>query len=196
LTKSDLVDADTLALVRSEVEDLLGATPLRGAPIVAVSSTTGEGVAQLTQALETAVDETPGRASQGMVRYPIDRVFPVEGIGTVVTGTLWSGSIRPGDALELQPSGKPVRVRQVQVHDQTVERATAGQRVALAIHGVPRESVTRGDWLGTPGAMRASHLLDVRLELLPTAPRALGSRTRLRCHLGASELLGRAVLLD
>ena len=196
LTKSDLVDADTLGVVRSEVEDLLRPTPLRGLPIIPVSSPTGAGVDELTQALEEAVEQTPGRASEGPVRYPIDRVFPVEGIGTVVTGTLWSGTVRPGDALELQPSGQAVRVRQVQVHDRTVDQAQAGQRVALAIHGVPRESVTRGDWLSTPGSARASHLLDVRLELLPSAPKALGSRTRLRCHLGASEILGRAVLLE
>jgi len=196
LTKSDLVDADTLGVVRSEVEDLLRPTPLRGLPIIPVSSVTGAGVDELTQALETAVEQTPGRASEGLVRYPIDRVFSVEGIGTVVTGTLWSGAVRPGDALELQPSGKAVRIRQIQVHDRTVDLAQAGQRVALAIHGIPRESVTRGDWLCTPGSARPSHLLDVRLELLPSAPRVLGSRTRLRCHLGASELLGRAVLLE
>jgi selenocysteine-specific elongation factor len=196
LTKSDLVEADTLGVVRSEVEDLLRPTPLHGVAIIPVSSLTGAGLDELTQALETAVAETPGRTSEGPVRYPIDRVFPVEGIGTVVTGTLWSGVVRPGDALELMPSGKSVRVRQVEVHDRTVEQAQAGQRVALAIHGVSRESVTRGDWFVSPGSIRSSHLLDVRLELLPTAPKALGSRTRLRCHLGASEILGRAVLLE
>jgi len=196
LTKSDLVDAETLGLVRAEVEELLEATSLRGIPILPVSSVTGAGMDELTAALESAVAETEGRSSQGPMRYPIDRVFPVEGIGTVVTGTLWSGSVRAGDSLDLLPSGKTVRVRQVQVHDATVEEAEAGQRVALAIHGVPREGVTRGDWLATPGRFRPSSVLDVRLSLLDSAPKPLGSRTRLRCHLGASELLGRAVLLD
>jgi selenocysteine-specific elongation factor len=142
------------------------------------------------------VELLPGRSNEGAARLPIDRVFPVEGIGTVVTGTLWSGTVRSGDALELLPSGKAVRVRQAQVHDVTVEAAHAGQRVALAIHGVPREQVARGDWLATPGRFKPSHILDVRLELLPSAPKPLGSRARLRCHLGASEILGRAVLLD
>ena len=114
----------------------------------------------------------------------------------MVTGTLWSGTVRPGDSLELLPAGKPVRVRQAQVHDQTVEAAHAGQRVALAIHGVPRESVERGNWLATPERYRPSHLLDVRLELLASAGKPLGSRSRLRCHLGASEILGRAVLFE
>jgi len=196
LTKSDLVDAETLAVARAEVEELLAPTALRGIPIVAVSATTGAGMDELIRALETAVGQTPGRSSAGTARLPIDRVFPVEGIGTVVTGTLWSGAVRPGDALEVLPSGASVRVRQVQVHDTTVEEAQAGQRVALAIHGVPRESIARGDWLTTPGRFRPSHLLDVKLELLASAPKPLGSRSRLRCHLGASEILGRAVLLE
>ncbi|HXF58588.1 MAG TPA: selenocysteine-specific translation elongation factor [Candidatus Saccharimonadales bacterium] len=196
LTKSDLVDEETLQVVRAEVEELLAGTLLRDIPILAVSSVTGSGFEELIGALETAVEQTSGRSAEGVARLPIDRVFPVEGIGTVVTGTLWNGAVRTGDTLELQPSGKSVRVRQVQVHDTTVEEAQAGQRVALAIHGVARESVTRGDWLTTPGRFRPSHLLDVRLELLDSAPKPLGSRSRLRCHLGASEILGRAVLLD
>ena len=196
LTKADLVDEETLGVVRSEVEELLAPTGLRGIPIVPVSSATGEGMDRLTEALEAVVAEASGRSAEGPARYPIDRVFPVEGIGTVVTGTLWSGRIRAGDSLELLPAGKPVRVRQVQVHDRTVEEASAGQRVALAIHGIPRESVARGDWLATPGRFQPSRLLDVRLELLSSAPKGLGSRTRLRLHLGASEILGRAVLLE
>lgn len=196
LTKSDLVDAETLDLVRAEVQELLQPTALRGIPIVPVSAVTGAGVDELIGRIEEAVEQAPGRAAGGAARLPIDRVFPVEGIGTVVTGTLWSGIVRPGDALTLMPSGKAVRVRQVQVHDRTVEEAQAGQRVALAIHGVPRESVERGDWLVTPGRFTSSHILDVKLALLPSAPKPLGSRSRLRCHLGASEILGRAVLLD
>jgi len=196
LTKSDLVDPETLGVVRAEAEELLAPTALRGIPIVAVSATTGAGMDELIAALEAAVAQTPGRSSAGTARLPIDRVFPVEGIGTVVTGTLWSGAVRPGDALELLPSGEAVRVRQVQVHDTTVEEAQAGQRVALAIHGVSRERVARGDWLATPGRFHPSHLLDVRLELLASAPKPLGSRSRLRCHLGASEILGRAVLFE
>jgi len=195
LTKSDLVDPETLAVVRSEVEELLEPTSLHGSPIVPVSAVTGEGIDALLAALDDAVDRVRGRDAAGPTRLPIDRVFPIEGIGTVVTGTLWNGSVRPGDSLELLPAGHLVRVRQAQVHDQTVEEAHAGQRLALAIHGVPREDVRRGDWLATPGRYRPSRILDVRLGLLDSAPKPLGSRSRLRCHLGSSEILGRAVLL-
>ena len=196
LTKSDLVDEETLRAVRAEVEDLLASTPLRGAPILPVSAVTGEGLDALVLALDRAAREVGGRDASGPVRLPVDRVFSVEGIGTVVTGTLWSGSVRVGDTLELLPQGRPVRVRQTQVHDHPVVAATAGQRAALAIHGAGREEISRGDWLVTPGRFRASHLLDVRVRLLADAPKPLGSRTRLRFHLGASEILGRAVLLD
>jgi selenocysteine-specific elongation factor len=196
LTKSDLVDPETLGVVRAEVEELLGPTPLRGSPVVPVSAVTGEGLEVLLEALDAAAGSAPGREASGPARLPIDRVFPVEGIGTVVTGTLWSGTVRPGDTLTLLPSGKAVRVRQAQVHERTVEEAHAGQRLALAIHGVSREHVKRGDWLASPGSYRPSHLLDVRLELLDSALKPLGSRSRLRCHLGASEILGRAVLYE
>ncbi len=196
ITKTDLVDPDMLAVVRAEVAALLTPTPLRGIPIVPVSAVTGEGLDALVSALESAASDTHARDAGGPARLPVDRVFPVEGIGTVVTGTLWSGTVRQGDSLELLPAGRTVRVRQVQVHDESVDAAGAGQRVALAIHGISREEVGRGDWLATPGRYRPSHLLDVRLGLLGSAPKAVGSRARLRFHLGASEILGRAVLLD
>src|SRR5256712_4843287 len=166
LTKADLVDPETLGVVRAEVEELLGATPLRGIPVVPVSSVTGEGLEELLEALDQAAGSAPGREASGPARLPIDRVFPVEGIGTVVTGTLWSGTVRPGDTLTLLPSGKAVRVRQAQVHDRTVEEAHAGQRLALAIHGVSRENVKRGDWLPAPRRPPPSPPLDVRLQLL------------------------------
>src|SRR6267142_2077011 len=196
LTKSDLVDPEMLAVVRSEVEELLKPTSLHGSPIVPVSAVTGEGIDALFAALDDAVDGVRGRDAAGPARLPIDRVFPVEGIGTVVTGTLWNGTVRPGDSLELLPAGSLVRVRPAQVHDQTVEEAHAGQRLALAIHGVSREDVRRGDWLATPGRYLPSRILDVRLGLLDSAPKPLGSRSRLRCHLGSSGILGRAVLLE
>jgi selenocysteine-specific elongation factor len=194
LTKADLVDAETLAAARAEVEALLAATPLRDAPVLAVSSTTGEGVTALLETLDAAAAEVRARDATGPARLPVDRVFSVEGIGTVVTGTLWSGAVHPGDALEALPRGSAVRVRQVQVHDESVEETVAGQRAALALHGVARADVERGDWIVTPGAFRAVELLDVRLALLASAERPLESRARLRLHLGASEILGRAVL--
>jgi selenocysteine-specific elongation factor len=194
LTKADLVDPDTLGAAREEIASLLAATPLRDAPVVAVSSVTGEGVQELLGAIDRAAGAARARDASGPVRLPVDRVFSLLGIGTVVTGTLWSGTVRVGDALEVLPRGAPVRVRQIQVHDESVAQAVAGQRTALALHGAAREEIARGDWVATPGAFRPTAILDVRLRLLAGAERALESRARIRIHLGASETLGRAVL--
>jgi selenocysteine-specific elongation factor len=194
LTKTDLVDAETLAAAREEVAALLAPTPLASAPMVAVSAATGEGVPELLRALDEATAATGGREAGRPARLPVDRVFSVEGIGTVVTGTLWSGSVRVGDALTLLPRGAPVRVRQVQVHGESVAEAVAGQRTALALHGVTREDAARGDWVVAPQALRPTTLVDVRLTLLRSAERELVNRARLRVHLGASEVLGRVVL--
>ncbi len=196
LTKSDLVTSDLAGAAREEVAALLAAGPLRDAPIVPVSSVTGEGIPALLAALEAAVASLPERDAGGAARLPVDRVFSIEGIGTVVTGTLWSGSIHPSDALELLPTGHAVRVRQVEVHDQAVSKAVAGQRSAVAIHGVNRQDVSRGEWLVAPGCFLATSVVDVRLRLLATCERTLEDRTRVRVHLGASETLARVVLVE
>jgi selenocysteine-specific elongation factor len=196
LTKTDLASSERVAAARAEVEALLAPTLLRGAAVVPVSSATGEGVPELLKALDRAAADAGARDATGAARIPVDRVFSIEGIGTVATGTLWGGSIRTGDALALFPADRAVRVRQVQVHDQPVAAAHAGQRTAVAIHGVEREGVARGDWLVTPGRFRASEILDARVTLLATAGRPLATRSRVRVHLGASEALGRVVLFD
>jgi len=196
LTKADLVSPERLRAARAEVEALIASSSLRGAPLVPVSSVTGEGVADLLQALDKAAARARAREETGAARLPIDRAFSIEGIGTVVTGTLWNGSIRAGDALTLLPSGRPVRVRQVEVHDQAVDAARAGQRTAVAIHGVDRDAVSRGDWLTTPERFRASDIVDARVSLHASAERPLATRARVRVHLGASETLGRVVLFE
>jgi selenocysteine-specific elongation factor len=157
-------------------------------------------VADLLASLERAAGEVEGeegagrRDEAGPVRLPIDRVFSIEGIGTVVTGTLSSGTIRVGDSLVILPRDRAIRVRQVEVHDETVPAAIAGQRTAVAIHGVSRDEVARGDWLVTPGRFLPGDTLDVRLTLLTSVERPLANRSRVRVHLGASETLGRVVL--
>jgi len=196
LTKADLVSPERLRAVRAAVDELIASSSLRGSPLVPVSSVTGEGVADLLQALDRAASEAGARDEAGAARLPIDRVFSIEGIGTVVTGTLWNGAIRPGDALTILPSGRAVRVRQVEVHDQAVDLARAGQRTAVAIHGVDREDVARGHWLTTPERFRATEILDVRVSLHPSAERPLATRARVRVHLGASETMGRVVLFE
>ncbi len=196
LTKRDLVDDEWLALVSREVRALLAGGPLAEAPVVAVSSTTGEGVPELLTTLDAQLSGLALRSAEEPARLPVDRVFTMEGFGTVVTGTLWRGRVRTGDTLELAPGERAVRVRRVQVHGETVEEALPGQRTAVALHGVERDDVSRGDWLQPVGALRPSRVIDVRFELLPDAPRAVKLDSRVRFHLGSSEIIGRLRLLE
>jgi selenocysteine-specific elongation factor len=163
LTKSDLADPDTLELARAEAEELVP-----GAAVVAVSGRNGEGLDELRAALAAVATERERRDAP--TRLYVDRSFTLRGIGTVVTGTLWSGSIGEGDELRVEPRGRSVRVRSVQVHDRPVERAEAGQRVAVALPGVERSEVRRGDALVPAGAFRPSFRLDVALEPLAEIP--------------------------
>jgi len=196
LTKTDLVPPERIRSATAEVRELLKGTALSGMPIIPVSSTTGDGIPELLEALDRAASGTEGRAASGAARLPVDRVFSIEGIGTVVTGTLWSGAIRPGDALVLLPSDRAVRARQVEVHDQAVDAALAGNRTAVAIHGVSRDEVARGEWLLTPGRFHVTRMLDVRLDHIGAAESPLPDRARVRVHLGASETLARVVLYE
>src|SRR5438046_4219554 len=142
LTKSDLVDEETLGLARIEAEELVP-----GAPVVATSARTGAGLDELRAALAEVAAGIEQYPAAGPARLHVDRSFTLRGIGTVVTGTLWSGTIGDGDELRVEPQGRTVRVRSVQVHDRPVERAEAGQRVAVALPGVERQEVERGDAL-------------------------------------------------
>ena len=196
LTKSDLVEPEWLKLVERDARALVAGGPLADAPIVAFSALTGAGEQELLAALDHQLADAAARAANDPARLPVDRVFTMEGFGTVVTGTLWRGTIRTGDTLALLPGGHDVRVRRVQVHSVTVDEARAGQRTAVAIHGVSREQVNRGDWLVAPGSLRSSSVLDVRFELLADYPREWRPNTRVRFHLGAAETLGRLVLLE
>ncbi|MHB1126793.1 MAG: selenocysteine-specific translation elongation factor [Bacillota bacterium] len=195
ITKSDLVDEDWLELVSEEVREAVQGTVLAEAPLVAVSSITGEGIPNLLEALDTVAAETPLRAGGGKVRLPVDRVFTITGFGTVVTGTLWSGKINTGDNLQLLPENINVRVRNLQVHSLQVGETTAGQRVAVNLAGIETENIERGSVLLTPGYLTPSQRLDLYLNLLPSA-KPLKHHARVRFHLGTSEAFGRLVLLD
>ena len=195
LSKCDLVVSEWLAEVERDVRAVVAGTFLADAPVVAFSAVTGAGAAELLAAIDVQLDGIRERGLEEAARLPIDRVFTVEGFGTVVTGTLWRGRVRVGDVLELLPAGAEVRVRRVQVHGETVDEALAGQRTALALHGVAREDVARGDWLCASGSLRPSRVLDVRFELLSDVPREWKPDTRVRFHIGASEIIGRLLLL-
>lgn len=193
VTKSDLVDADTLDVVRLEVHELVAGSFLEGAPVVAVSATTGAGLAELRATLATLARKVPGRPARGPARLPIDRVFSIRGFGTVVTGTLAAGRIRPDDELVLVPSNRHVKVRGVQVHGAPQGEAIAGQRAAVNLMGVEVGDIARGETLTVPEAVTVSRRADVRIELLPTA-RPLRHGARVRLHQGTRELQARVAL--
>jgi selenocysteine-specific elongation factor len=195
ITKTDMVDAELLSLVRAEAEELVASSFLEGAPIVAVSSRTGEGVEELKRVLQETARTVPRRNGLTVARLPVDRAFTMRGFGAVVTGTLVAGEIAEGDEMELLPASLRVRVRGVQVHGRAVERAEAGQRTAVNLVGVEASAIERGMVLAPQGRLRPTQIMDVRLEVLKSAPRALRSRARVRVHLGAAEVLGRIRVL-
>jgi selenocysteine-specific elongation factor len=184
VTKADAVDPETLELALEEAHELLPDTP-----VVAVSAVTGAGLEELRAALADVADSVTPRRADFPTRLYVDRVFTLRGIGTVVTGTLWSGEIAEGDRLRVEPAGRDVRIRSVQVHDTPVGTATAGQRVAVSLPGVERADVRRGDALVVPGAFPQSYLLEVALEEL--APIVDGAR--LTVHHGTSRIAARVV---
>jgi selenocysteine-specific elongation factor len=196
LTKSDAVDAETLDVVRLEVEEFLHGTFLDDPKsIIAVSSLTGAGLDQLKQAMVALAAEVQPRDSQAIARLPIDRVFTMKGFGTVVTGTLVAGTIRRDDELEVFPTGQRVRVRGVQVHGAEAETATAGQRTALNLSGASTEDLSRGMTLAPPDVFETSRRADVRLRLLPSAPRPLKARARVHFHSYTMETVAEVALL-
>src|SRR6516162_8313542 len=168
LTKADLVDRDILDLVRLETEELVAGSFLEGAPVVPVSSTTGQGLEELRQALGQVALEAAARDTAGYFRLPVDRVFSVKGFGTVVTGTLTSGAVVKEQEVEVFPPSRRIRVRGVEVHSSQTARAAAGQRTALNLAGVEPADLKRGDVLAAPGIFRAISQFDCRLQLLPS----------------------------
>jgi selenocysteine-specific elongation factor len=196
LTKRDLVDDEGAGLARLEIAELLEGGPYAEAEVVEVSARTGAGLDELRAALDRAATAAASRPADGPVRLPVDRSFTLRGIGTVVTGTLWSGSVGAGDRLAIQPGGREVRVRSVQVHDRPAERVAAGQRVALALVGVERTQVRRGHVVATPAAFRESFRLECDLRVLDSAPRALRNGEPVMVHHGTAEIAGRVAIAE
>jgi selenocysteine-specific elongation factor len=193
VTKADLADPATLDVVRLEIQELVAGSFLDGAPVVAVSSRTGDGIPELRRTLASLASTVRRRSSAGPPRMPIDRVFSMKGFGTVVTGTLLTGRLSQDDELVLEPSGRVVKVRGIQVHGKGERAAVAGQRVAVNVAGAEVSDLTRGETLTVPGAVSVTRRVDVSFELLRTA-RPLAHGARVRFHQGARELLGRVAI--
>jgi len=187
LTKADVAEPDILELARLEAEDLAAGSFLEGAPVVPVSSITGLGLEELRHALARVAGEVPEKNASGYLRLPIDRVFSVKGFGTVVTGTLVSGTIAKDQEVELYPAGRRLRVRGVEVHGSAADRALAGQRTAINLTDIEPGEVTRGDVVSEPGRFRAVKRIDCRLDLLPSA-KPLKNRAPVHFHCGTAEI--------
>ena len=196
LTKTDLADAVRIQAVTDELRERLRGTFLEGKPILPVSARTGAGIPNLREQLHRLVLAAPERNLHAPFRLPVDRVFTLEGFGTVVTGTLLEGTIRRETAVELVPDGPVSRARTLQVHGQDVDVAWAGQRVAVNLAGVKKEQVRRGAVLAAPGSLSAGERLDVRLRVLPDSHRSVRTASQVHLHHGASVQLARVVLLD
>ncbi|MCL6637186.1 MAG: selenocysteine-specific translation elongation factor [Alicyclobacillus sp.] len=196
LTKADLVDPAWVELAAEVVRESLASTPFAAAPLVATSVRSGQGLAELKQALWQLVQSLPPRQVTGAFRLPVDKVFSVPGHGTVVSGTVWRGQWALGDTLELLPGRRVVRVRGLQVHGQPVSEVRAGQRAALNLAGVERTEVRRGQALAAAGTLFESKLVDVRLNVLAGYERGLRHRERVHVHLATAAVTGRVLLLE
>ncbi len=196
LTKADLVDPDLLELARADVADFVAGSFLGEAPVVPVSSLTSEGRDQLVAALADVASRVAPKSPSDLTRLPIDRVFTMKGFGTVVTGTLASGALGVGDDVVVLPDGPATRIRGLQVHGAAVDRADAGQRTAINLQGTPRDEVRRGQVVARPGTIEPTSMIDVRLRLLPSAPRALKRRARVRFHSHTSDAAARVIPLS
>jgi selenocysteine-specific elongation factor len=196
LTMCDLVDQDTREVVELEVRDLVRGTFLAEAPLVATSATTGRGIAELQGAILQACSRVAQSQARHWFRLAIDRSFVVQGHGTVVTGSVTSGSLRVGDEVEWLPRGERVRVRSLQNHDQPVEEVHRGQRAAVNLAGVRHEDVVRGQEIATPGFLVPSTVLTVRLHCLADMKRPIKHRMPLRFHVGTQEVMATSALLD
>lgn len=197
LNKCDLVDEEWLELVEEEVREELAGTFLENAPVAKVSAATGQGLPELVSLIEKMTgDDMEEKDITTIPRLPIDRAFSLSGFGTIITGTLLSGTISKEDSLEMYPIGKECKIRSIQVHGQDVDKCYAGQRVAINLSNVKKREIERGCVLAPPDSMKNTDLLDVKLNMLEDSVRVLTNHTRLHFFTGTSEILCRAVLLD
>ncbi|MCD4674609.1 MAG: selenocysteine-specific translation elongation factor [Desulfobacula sp.] len=196
LTKIDMVDEDLLELALEDISDFVQGTFLEDKPIIPVSSVTNEGLDEFIKTLETICANIPQRKFSSIFRLPVDRVFSMKGFGTVITGTLMSGSINVGSDIMVYPKRIVSKVRGIQVHSSGVDSAGPGTRTAINFQGLDKESVNRGDILSTPDTLIESYMVDAQFLYLKSNAKPARNRTRIRFHSGTSEILGYMILLD
>ena len=196
LTKIDMVADEWLDLVKDDIHEFLKGTFLEASPVIPVSSITGAGLEALLDALGRVASEIEGGSDAGIFRLPVDRAFTMKGFGTVVTGTLISGDIRLGEEVEILPTGVTAKVRGIQIHNQSATVAEAGQRTAINLQGVEKDTIVRGDVLARPRTLKPSSRLDVYMQHLANNNRRLKNRNLVRFHVGTNEVIGRIILLD
>jgi len=196
LTKADLVSPDQILELTFKIKDFVKGTFLEGAPIVPVSSVTRQGIDEIKAALITLGRRVKKRPDSGVLRMPIDRVFSIHGFGTVIAGTILSGEVRVGDALEIYPEGLEVRVRGIQVHNEKKEYSSLGKRTAINLQDVKKELLRRGQCAAAPKSLKPTIRLDARLNLLKSYGQELRNRERIRLNIGTDEVIARLVLLE
>lgn len=197
ITKCDIVDQEWISLVKEDITETISTTFLEGAPIVEVSSKTGQGIEKLIQEIINIADKAvKERELNTIPRLPIDRVFSIQGFGTVITGTLITGILKKGEEVEIYPVNKICRIRNIQVHSSDVEKAYAGQRTAINLSNVKKNEIYRGCVIAPVNSMKNTMMLDVKLNLLKSSKRVVINRSRLHLYTGTSEILTRVVLLD
>lgn len=196
LTKADLVDNEWIDMVKQEVQERFKGTFLEEAPIVPVSSKSGKGIEELIKEIDKATEAVESKDTEGHFRLPVDRVFSVSGFGTVVTGTIIGGHIKEGDSVQIYPSMATGKIRSIQVHEQSVTLAEAGQRCALNISNVKVEDIERGDVVSKENIMESSLIIDCNLYHIKTAEKPIENRQRVRLYHGTSEILCRVIILD
>ncbi len=194
LTKIDMVDRDWLELVTEDIRQFLQGTFLEGSPVIPVSALTGEGIPDILASIETVAAAVEEETDAGLFRLPVDRVFTMRGFGTVVTGTVATGRVSVGEEVVLLPPGQKARVRGIQVHNETVPEAEAGQRAAINLQGLDRDAVERGEVLARPGTIEPTRRIDTVFQYLAGQEKKLKNRTLVRFHTGTSETMARVLL--
>ncbi|MDA3915814.1 MAG: selenocysteine-specific translation elongation factor [Deltaproteobacteria bacterium] len=196
LTKTDMVDEDLLELAMEDINDFVEGTFLEDKPVIPLSAVTNDGIDEFITTLETICATIPNRQFSSIFRLPVDRVFSMKGFGTVITGTLTSGSINVGDDIMVYPRQIVSKVRGIQVHSSSVKTAVAGTRTAINFQGLDKKSIIRGDILSQPHALIESYMVDAHFLYLKSNAKPVKPRTRIRFHSGTSEILGYMILLD